>query len=757
MSIHVGLSRVRRILCTTLAWVVALSPLPVFAQPQSFACQGGFFPVAIPPLATMSLRSVDNPVIAVDNRTGQRMVRDDLRPYIADMDAAIQLGKAFFWDMQVGSDNRTACATCHFNAGADARWQSQWHPGPDVRFAAGHATNQVLKAGDFPLPLAPDDIVGSQGVRKLTFVSVDARTGVETVTAGKDAVFNVAGRPLRQVTKRQAPTVVNAVFNHRNFADGSAQGEFNGVNPLGGRDLSAFVYQVDATGVPSPIDIHIKDASLASQAVGPVLSPTEMSAAGRTFKDVGRKLLALRPLGLQRVEPSDSVLGPLSTGVYSTGLTVSYSALIEKAFQPEWWNATQRIATGRRTSASVKEMNFSLYWGLAVMLYEATLVSDDSPMDRYLATRVVDPFTGQLLSNGLPQLLDPAVARLQADRSGLTTQNILRGLALFERPLGPLPTFPPRPGDGVGCNLCHVGPETTSASVRVLSGGGLENADVAFKQGGYDPRMERMFQQFPPVPPSADGVSIDLATYDVNITSARVNGVSTPLATPQPVAKNIYDTGWYNLGVRPDREDLGLGASDPFGSPLAWSRLLQAPANPSYVKVPGAEFGCPSAPGTMSFPMQIVNAKTGFPIMSGPLRKTESTAIDGSFKVSTLRNVELTGPYFHNGGKGTLKQVLSFYNVGGDFGTATNPAKAPMMVPLGLTSAQTDDLVAFLLSLTDERVLMQQAPFDHPQLFVPNGVDSKGVDRLFEVPATGVSGASTALARFLGLSPFATK
>ena len=41
-------------------------------------------------------------------------------------------------------------------------------------------------------------------------------------------------------------------------------------------------------------------------------------------------------------------------------------------------------------------------------------------------------------------------------------------------------------------------------------------------------------------------------------------------------------------------------------------------------------------------------------------------AVDGSFKVPTLRNVELTGPYFHNGGYATLEQVVDFYSRGGN-------------------------------------------------------------------------------------------
>ena len=40
---------------------------------------------------------------------------------------------------------------------------------------------------------------------------------------------------------------------------------------------------------------------------------------------------------------------------------------------------------------------------------------------------------------------------------------------------------------------------------------------------------------------------------------------------------------------------------------------------------------------------------------------------DGTFKVPSLRNLELTAPYFHNGGQRTIRQVVEFYNRGGDF------------------------------------------------------------------------------------------
>ena len=45
----------------------------------------------------------------------------NLSTYVRDNAALLALGKALFWDMQVGSDGKTACASCHFHAGADHR------------------------------------------------------------------------------------------------------------------------------------------------------------------------------------------------------------------------------------------------------------------------------------------------------------------------------------------------------------------------------------------------------------------------------------------------------------------------------------------------------------------------------------------------------------------------------------------------------------------------------------------------------------
>lgn len=97
----------------------------------------------------------------------------------------------------------------------------------------------------------------------------------------------------------------------------------------------------------------------------------------------------------------------------------------------------------------------------------------------------------------------------------------------------------------------------------------------------------------------------------------------------------------------------------------------------------------------------------------------------GSFKAPQLRNVELTGPYFHNGGKLTLRQVVDFYTRGGDFPMTNasdrdfNMVNMNVEVQSNLREAEKVALVDFLLELTDDRNRFDRAPFDHPEVFVP--------------------------------------
>ncbi len=68
-----------------------------------------------------------------------------------------------------------------------------------------------------------------------------------------------------------------------------------------------------------------------------------------------------------------------------------------------------------------------------------------------------------------------------------------------------------------------------------------------------------------------------------------------------------------------------------------------------------------------------------------------------SFKTPDLRNVMVTGPYFHDGSQKTLWDVMDHYNKGDG---RADPWLDEDIQPLALTEPEIDDLVAFLASLT---------------------------------------------------------
>jgi cytochrome c peroxidase len=608
-------------------------------------------------------------------------LRDELGRFVQDKRAAILLGKALFWDTRVGSDNKTACATCHFHAGADPRTKNQISPGllaGDRTFQLG-GPNYTVKASDFPFTRHANvddaatrvadlnDVVSSQGVFTTAFIDIGRPGSADVCESVSDAVshggsgFNINGVNTRRVEPRNAPSVINAIFNFRNFWDGRANNMANGNDPFGLRNAAVSVWRLDH-GVLKTEKIVLPTSSLASLGSGPPLSENEMSCRNRTFAKLARKLVESTPLADQTIAGDDSVLGLIAQG------RPTYAMLIRRAFRPEYWLSPRQVNLTAadadrarpmdlersrhahrprprdRNDVSQMEANFALFFGLAVQLYQSTLVSDDTPFDRYAEGRA------------------HALSARQ-----------LRGLALFR--------------GAAQCIHCHNGAEFTSASfTNVLDEGRLDHRD------GDNGTVFR------------------------------------------------YDNGFFNTGVRPTADDIGVGGVDPFNHPLSETRMAQ---NGDFDLL-GNEFDIAKELA---------------------IDKSAPTAVEGAFKTPGLRNVELTGPYFHNGGKATLMQVVDFYNRGGDFGAANKPVTDPAVHPLGLTQAEKEDLVAFLLALSDERVRYRKAPFDHPSICVPHGhktergvllSDGAGqaLDDMMCLAAVGARGSPTPLRPFLGLDPF---
>jgi cytochrome c peroxidase len=82
----------------------------------------------------------------------------------------------------------------------------------------------------------------------------------------------------------------------------------------------------------------------------------------------------------------------------------------------------------------------------------------------------------------------------------------------------------------------------------------------------------------------------------------------------------------------------------------------------------------------------------------GRFRLTGNPADSALFKVASLRNVSITGPYMHDGSFQSLEEVINHYNSGGK----QHPHKSDLIRPLNLTEDEKLDLINFLKTLTDE-------------------------------------------------------
>ena len=602
---------------------------------------------------------------------------DGREPIIRDRHMAEQLGKALFWDMNVGADG-VACGSCHFHAGADRRSRNQLDSGSKHTGAQTASTFEVLPAGkggpdyqlqkaDFPLfrfenpqdkatkvLFATDDVVSSAGVFQGEFSRFDTESGREICNTDRsDAIFHAGDKNTRRVSVRNAPTVFNAVYQYRNFWDGRANNQFNGVNAYGPRDSSAGLWIIQ-NGELQRQHLLLANSSLASQAVAPPLDDREMACAARQWVYIARHLLPLQALAQQHVHPEDSLLAALAEkSGKGLGLSMNYEAMVKKAFDPRFWAAAGEVP-GAEGLKQI-EANFPFFFGLAIQQYEATLISDKSRFD--------SPRDGK----GFPKALDASEKR---------------GLAMFASE----------------CALCHMGSNFTAAShPQLYAAKGSELHFVERREINGD----------------FDGKGLAVALFDI---------------------------GFANTSVTPTDQDIGLGATDPYGYPLSYATqyldVLRGvrSAMVDDIRVIPCDFQrqffmdfqdeeledlhdkkCGAAGKSAWTPKRQVIAQEMGKYEQGRML----TAVQGAFKIPGLRNVELTGPYMHNGSMKNLEEVLDFYNRGGN---VSNPHHvADVVFPRSLTDQERQDLLAFLKSLTDERVRWEQAPFDHPELWVAEG------------------------------------
>ena len=652
-----------------------------------------------------------------------------------------------------------------------------------------------------------------------------------------------------------------------------------------------------------------------------------------------------------------------NTTVGMPGLNVTYQDLIRAAFVPQLWantdhhlngaadntdpfdNYSLTIAAGVAVPGDTNqftqmEANFSLLFGLAVQAYEQLTIPDDTPFDQFMdANPLASNGIGQPGEQGvlfptlIPGLVGGSLTLIPDDPAtpefdGFEEEEVF-GFDIFMggNLTAALPLGSPRNPLGFGsnpftrtarCMLCHLGPEQTDHSINIAHGIIKGDAEFEFPTpptvpDPNDPTGERLPAPEPPGPIATVGGLIlseevsEGAAQDAVEVEPRNFATFDDLATPwddrivaQPGRFSFGDQGIYNIGLRPNSEDIGRGGDDPFGWPLSLSALtlknigglgfvpgtLMANFDPADIgaEEPGAIQGFEETgngaffPGTahtlqsinpgferdpilpqmpdymvpwmhslpagelhpqidemagfvpntltppnggpaIEFPENMFGADlhcgrydpatfgTGPPSFGwGPFISDDKVCPnnqsgvpgnldfpthgswpnvnqvlrDGAFKAPSLRNVELTGPYFHTGSYLTLRQVVDFYMRGGDFPVTNADDRDPHMLDIkeqafgfgptilslmgdvapggtlvngfnligtfadalpdgpsqygpmpdtghavtpepGTTTRNQAAiaLVKFLLSFTDQRVRYERAPFDRPEIFVP--------------------------------------
>jgi cytochrome c peroxidase len=98
-------------------------------------------------------------------------------------------------------------------------------------------------------------------------------------------------------------------------------------------------------------------------------------------------------------------------------------------------------------------------------------------------------------------------------------------------------------------------------------------------------------------------------------------------------------------------------------------------------------------------------------VNSGRYKITHDPQDKGKFKVPTLRNIELSAPYMHDGRFKTLEEVVEHYNSGVKLSETIDPimTKAGKEYGLKLTVQEKTDLVNFLKTFTDYTFISNKA------------------------------------------------
>ncbi|WP_157532847.1 cytochrome c peroxidase [Moritella dasanensis] len=469
--------------------------------------------------------------------------------------------------------------------------------------------------------------------------------------------FSELPNTVRHVEPRNTQTVYNAIFNQRSFFDGRADIFFNGVNTLGFRDPDAMVRVYTAGGSPNDGDtieeqrMNVPFSSLASQALGPIGSVMEMvghidDGSGRPNHFMGKKLVNATPLFNQLISCNDSLLGELltcaTTDDFKRGLAaphsdyITYRAFVTEIYDKRFWgyvdsngdeqdiclqapNFDTVVSPSdcgiRSANRTLMELNFPMFFALAVQSYEATLFTAGNSIVELLSGGVIPP--GTLITNTLKNKSVTVDLGLPFPGNGNRPGGLENVGLNLEECIELVALNNSAAQEAIATQLCTLafaefidpgavaGSEAGNGPNQPL-GGTLVVGDLIGECAGDDPTTPQCQKAIASLLNIDEGLgrfqagatACSVCHFDPTFTGATVaatTGFGAPppepfippgqLAREEPAALTermikfdggiaIYDAGFYNIAVRPTAEDLGLGGREG-EVPLAFTKLKQ--------------------------------------------------------------------------------------------------------------------------------------------------------------------------------------
>ncbi len=186
---------------------------------------------------------------------------------------------------------------------------------------------------------------------------------------------------------------------------------------------------------------------------------------------------------------------------------------------------------------------------------------------------------------------------------------------------------------------------------------------------------------------------------DPNVTAERI-----ALALEQFMISIVSDNSRYDQYLR---GEIALTDSEERGR-----QLFFAEYNPAFPNLSGADCAHCHSGSNFENDQFMNNGLDSDAQMAdnGRQNVTQNASDKGKFKVPTLRNIELTYPYMHDGRFTTLEEVVDHYNSGIVSSSTLDPALANTMTTGLMLSAQDkEDLVNFLKTLTDNTLITNPA------------------------------------------------